>query len=121
MKANEYKGEVTIVLQCKPCLVVYDWDALRMLEKSLGEDYRRAIGAALDRGNVDTIAKVLSIGLAKNHSEYTAVAVHELNLPLTEVTDVIITALRQSMHGPAKMMALLAEEDASTNPLVQGG
>lgn len=114
MMTNPHKGEVIVDLAGNPHVLVYDFDALACLEEALGEDYRKIIVSALDKGRAKIITTALLAGLKARHPDVTEETIRKASPPIVPASAAIIRAFNVSTFGPD-------EPKADENPQTPAG
>lgn len=95
--SNPYTGETVVSIGDDRLTLVYDWRALSRLRAELGKDGQsRALG-----GDLEALAALLAIGLARRHPEWDAARVLAASPPVTPTIKAASDALAAAYFGPA--------------------
>ena len=104
---NPYTGETPIEIGGEELTLVFDWRALARMRAELGEDGQvRALG-----GDVEALAQLVEIGLARRHPGWDAGRVLDASPPLMATVDAVTKALNAAYFGPGG-----PPEDPPENP-----
>lgn len=111
--ANKYTAEITVQIDKKKCVLVYDWHALSELHSRFPDDLR---GGLLDVGKVNDplkLAAILAIGLKKHHPDVTEEFIIDLAPPLVPMKKPLDEALALAYFGADLMKGIIDAVDST--------
>lgn len=94
---NKYNGEVPVNIGGKAYTLVYDWNAVALIQSEYGKE---AITAMLAQVQPDKMAKILLAGLNRHHPDITAEDIIKASPPILPTVEAIDTALQYAYFGP---------------------
>lgn len=100
--ANKYKGEQLVTIGEKVYILFFDWQAVAEVLSAMGESVLAKL-SEVGALKPDEMAKLLSIGLSKNHPEMTPEKILELSPPLVPTLAALDMALAIAFFGPEKV------------------
>ncbi len=99
---SKHTGEFLVNLGGQSYRLIYDWAALSRIQDEVSKDALIDLPAA----KPSEIAKLLSIGLNRNHPEMTAEKLMELSPPIISVLGMIDAAIAYAYYGSDGMKPL---------------
>lgn len=95
MAVNPHVGEVPVEIGGETYTLHFTWDAIAKMDNEFGTDGH-------DMDNPEHLAKIVAIGLQKNHPYMTEAKVREASPPIQPTVEAVVTALNYAYYGPLK-------------------
>jgi hypothetical protein len=95
---NSYTAETPVEIAGKTLVMQFDWRALGAVKTAFGG---AALGDLIRGDDPEALAKMLAIGLAKRHPEWTVERILDASPPVMPVVDAITIALNAAYYGPS--------------------
>jgi hypothetical protein len=106
---NAYTAETPVAIEGKELILRFDWRALGAVKTEFGT---AALGDLIRGDDPHALAKMLAIGLAKRHPEWTVERILDASPPVMPTVDALTAALNAAYFGPGG-----APEAVTANPL----
>ncbi len=90
------KAEKSITLKSKEYVLIYDWDAIRLLENKFTHE---ALNDVLANYNLAQLADILECGLAKNHPDLTAEKIFDMSPSIVDCRQAVEGAIALAYFG----------------------
>lgn len=97
-------GDVRVILGGEPCTIRFGWRAIRALKDEFGDRFDEKLAEASLDLDVQTLAKILVIGLEHHHpDQFSEERIMELSPPLVEITGAIHKAAKLAFYGDGEV------------------
>jgi len=110
MMANPHRGEVELTAGEKTLKLVFDWNAIAVLQDEFGED------ETFEKLKVKTLARLLEIGCQKHHPEMTADEIMDLSPEIPAAMEAVQKALLLGWGGPDALVESEEVEETENPP-----
>lgn len=111
--SNPYTGETVLEVGGQRLTLVFNWDAIARVRAELGNDGQAKALA----GDIDGLATLVAIGLAKHHKDFDAEKVKAISPPIMATVKAVETALIAAHYGPDGMPDEGEDANPQTPPL----
>lgn len=106
---NAYTAETPVEIGGKTLTLQFDWRAMAAVKTQFGG---ASLGELIRGDDPDALAKMLAIGLAKHHPDWTAERILDVSPPIVPVVEAVTIALNATHYGPSG-----PPTDITANPL----
>lgn len=106
------KAETTFSLGEKDCVLVYDWDAILLLEEKFGYD---KMGDVISSANISQLADIMECGLKRHNPEIKAEDIFNQSPPIVECRKAVDKALALAYFGTTNPIDI-AEDGVKKKP-----
>jgi len=106
---NSYTAETPVEIAGRRLTVQFDWRALGAVKTEFGGT---ELGSLIRGDDPQALAKMLAIGLAKHHRDWTVERILDASPPIMPTVDALTAALNAAYYGPEG-----PPSDITANPL----
>lgn len=111
--SNPYTGDTSIEVEGQRLTLVFNWEAVARVRSELGNDGQAKALA----GDIDGLATLVAIGLAKHHKDFDADKVKAISPPIMATVKAVEAALIAAHYGPDGMPDDSEDENPQLPPL----
>lgn len=99
MTVNPYRGEAALVIGGEAHTVFFGWGGIAALRSEFGENFDVAITQAIAAQDLETIAKVLAVGLRQSWPGVTSEAIMDASPPIAKSIEAVMLAWKRTFQG----------------------